>query len=262
MTKQKTIVHLIGNTTTPSKYPIASEYIKPMGQINITSHGLGSGIYGLSIFKYKSITHNLPAYLSDHKFVKVKIMNPFILSSNERCDKLINWSTQLNDTLEKYKEKFLSGKLSLHLISSIYTTHFNKISSKKITKKKFRNGLRKFFLDYVESKDFVGMPINYILKELKHDGIYAEGTACDSMNKGNIKFMWYSNKNKKKILTNVIKIRNGTNIKKIRIPNYMLVNGMLIKHPPRFTPEYEKWKKSHGIQSYRVRRIQSRKNKK
>ena len=61
MTKQKTILHLIGNTTTPSKYPIASEYIKPMGKINITSHGLGSGIYGLSIFKYIGFFNNFLA---------------------------------------------------------------------------------------------------------------------------------------------------------------------------------------------------------
>ena len=249
MTKQKTIVHLIGNTTKPNTYPIASEYIRPGGQINITSHGLGSGVYGLTKSKYKQIVDNLPRYLSKRHSVFVKIKNPFIVNSHEYCDKLINWSMQLNGTLEKYKDKFLSKKLSLHLISNIFSTNFNSFSKHKLTKKKCRRALRKFFLDYVKRDEFLCMPINYILRELKFDGIYAEGSACDSMSKGNIKFVWYPNKNTKKIVTNIFNVRNGTRVNRIIIPNFMYVKGVVLKHPDRFkNPDaFRDWKLKHGI---------------
>lgn len=259
MPKRKIILHLIGNNTVPSKYPTASEYIKPLGQINITSHGLGSGVYGLSTFKYDSIKDNLPTYLSKRRRYQITIKNPFIINSNELCDKLIHWSTQLNNTLEKYKTKFISGKLGLRLLASIYTEQFNMFSTKKLTQKKFIKALKKFLRDYTNRTDFVCMPINYIFRELRYDGIYAEKSACDSMNKGNIKFMWYPTARTKKILTNVIKIRTGTNVKKIVLPNYMLVKGVLLKHPPKFTPEYEQWKKDHGIVPFRAKKRISKK---
>ena len=95
----KKILHLIGNTTSPNNYPISAEYIKPLGKINITSHGIGSGIYGLSRSKYNSYFDNLPEYLKDGTYVEVIINNPFILKNSEDCDKLIAWSTELNNNL-------------------------------------------------------------------------------------------------------------------------------------------------------------------
>ena len=251
--KSKKIYHLIGNTTTDAA---ATEYIKPGGKINITSHGLGSGIYGLSIPYYERNKRRLPRYLSEGKKLVVKINRPYILTSSEHCNSLIRWSTAINDTLQKFKKKFLSGlkkergvkpreKLSLKLISSLCATQFNKFSERKLTAKKCRTALRKFLKDYSSRKDYVCMPINYILGELRYDGIYAGGTSCDSMSKGNIKFMCPYEK-AKTVLVNKIKVRSGVENTPITL-DFQKIKGKFLRHPPMFTPEFFDWKMKHGM---------------
>lgn len=331
--KSKTIYHLIGNNRDAG----ATEYIKPGGKINITSHGLGSGIYGLSIPSYKRKKQYLPFYLSEGKKLVVKIDRPYILTSNEHCNSLIRWSTAINDTLQKFKKKFLSGLkkereergvkprekltsarprssrrprgrrqrrgqlhgrkpnprtsqitqqptrphaksrlhperragrkardedddeddktyLSLKLISSLCATQFNKFSERKLTAKKCRTALRKFLKDYSSRKDYVCMPINYILGELRYDGIYAGGTSCDSMSKGNIKFMCPYEK-AKTVLINKIKVRTtGVKNKVIILRDFINVKGKFLRGPPRFTPEHTAWLQKHGIAIYTPRR--------
>lgn len=273
--KSKKILHLIGNTTTDAA---ASEYIKPGGKINITSHGLGSGIYGLSIPYYERNKRRLPRYLSEGKKLVVKIDRPYILTSNEHCNSLIRWSTAINDTLQKFKKKFLSGLkkereekaeekaeeeaeeeadktyLSLKLISSLCATQFNKFSERKLTAKKCRTALRKFLTDYSSRKDYVCMPINYILGELRYDGIYAGGTSCDSMSKGNIKFMCPYEK-AKTVLVNKIKVRTtGVKNTVIILRDFINIKGKFLRSPPRFTPEHTAWLQKHGIAIYTPRR--------
>ena len=259
--KSKTIYHLIGNNRDAG----ATEYITPGGKINITSHGLGSGIYGLSIPSYKRKKQYLPRYLSEGKKLVVKIDRPYILTSNEHCNSLIRWSTAINDTLQKFKKKFLSGlkkergvhpreKLSLKLISSLCATQFNKFSERKLTAKKCRTALRKFLKDYSTRKDYVCMPINYILGELRYDGIYAGGTSCDSMSKGNIKFMCPYEK-AKTVLVNKIKVRTtGVKNTLITLRDFINVKGKFLRGPPRFTPEHTAWLQKHGIAIYTPRR--------
>jgi len=248
----KKILHLIGKNKIPNNYPISAEYIKPMGKINITSHGIGSGIYGLSRSKYNSYFDNLPEYLKDGTYVEVIINNPFILKNSEDCDKLIAWSTSLNDNLEKYKKKILSGKITLKLFAGVFVYYFNKFFTIKLSHIQFINALTSFFHDYITRSKYVSMPINYIFKELGIDGIYAEDTICDSMSKGNIKFIPYIEESKK-ALTNIIKVRNGVHVDKIRIPGFLYVRGFLLKHPPIFTKEYNQWKIDHGIVSYKAK---------
>jgi len=248
--KSKTIYHLIGNTTTDAA---ATEYIKPGGKINITSHGLGSGIYGLSIPYYERNKRRLPRYLSEGKKLVVKINRPYILTSSEHCNSLIRWSTAINDTLQKFKKKFLSGRISLKLVSSLCATQFNKFSERKLTPKKCRTALRKFLRDYSTRKDYVCMPINYILDELRYDGIYAGGTSCDSMSKGNIKFMCPYEK-AKTVLVNKIKVRSGVENTLITLRDFTKIKGQFLRGPPRHTPEYRAWLQEHGIAIYTPRR--------
>jgi hypothetical protein len=255
--KMKTIFHLIGNDTANAA---ASEYIKPGGKINITSHGLGSGIYGFSVPYYENKKEKLPPYFSNGKKLVVKINKPYVVTSDIHCGKLIKWSTAINDVLQKFKDKFLSGRISFKLISNICATQFNLFSKRKITAKKIRTAFRKFFKDYSTRRDYVCMPINYLLKEMRYDGIYVGGTSCDSMSKGNVKFMCPYEK-AKTIPVNKIKVRIGTKYTIITVPNFMYVKDKFLRHPPKLTPEYEAWKKKYGILSY-VPRKKSRKVKK
>ena len=89
------------------------------------------------------------------------------------------------------------------------------------------------------------MPINYILGELRYDGIYAGGTSCDSMSKGNIKFMCPYEK-AKTVLVNKIKVRSGVENTPITL-DFQKIKGKFIRHPPMFTPEYREWQIKHGM---------------
>ena len=89
------------------------------------------------------------------------------------------------------------------------------------------------------------MPINYILDELRYDGIYAGGTSCDSMSKGNIKFMCPYEK-AKTVLVNKIKVRSGVENTPITL-DFQEIKGKFIRHPPMFTPEFYDWKMKHGM---------------
>ena len=199
-----------------------------MGKINITSHGIGSGIYGLSRSKYNAYFENLPEYLKHGTFVEISINNPFILENSTDCDKLIAWSTSLNDNLEKYKKKILSGKITLKLFAGVFVYYFNKFFTLKLSHIQFINALTSFLHDYITRSKYVSMPINYIFKELGIDGIYAENTFCDSMSKGNIKFIPYVEESTKS-LTNIIKVRNGVHVNKLRIPGFIYVGRIFIK---------------------------------
>ena len=255
----KKILHLIGNTTIDAA---ASEYIKPGGKINITSHGLGSGIYGFSVPWYENNKQSLPDYFSEGKKLVVKINRPYILTSDEHCNSLIRWSTAINDTLQKFKKKFKTKRLSYKLISSLCATQFNKFSERKLTAKKCRTALKKFFKDYWSRKDYVCMPINYILDELRYDGIYATDTSCDSMSKGNIKFMCPYEK-AKTVLVNKIKVRSGVKNTPITL-DFQKIKGKFLRHPPMFTPDFYDWKMKHGMwvpSRYRKGRKASRKRK-
>jgi hypothetical protein len=97
------------------------------------------------------------------------------------------------------------------------------------------------------------MPINYILDELRYDGIYAGGTSCDSMSKGNIKFMCPYEK-AKTVLVNKIKVRSGVENTLITLRDFTKIKGQFLRGPPRHTPEYRAWLQEHGIAIYTPRR--------
>ena len=90
------------------------------------------------------------------------------------------------------------------------------------------------------------MPINYILGELRYDGIYAAGTSCDSMSKGNVKFMCPYEK-AKTVLVNKIKVRSGGVENTPITLDFQKIKGKFLRHPPMFTPEYYDWKMKHGM---------------
>ena len=249
----KYIIHLIGKDSKPGNYPKSSEYIKPLGKINITSHGLGSGIYGLSSKSLKSQFKNLPPYLKSGTQIKLYISNPLILHTPESCDKLISWSTSLNNYLH-YRKNVLSQNNNLERanllkhIAVMFVKPFNNISHIKITKKKFINSIKQFFQEYVSRKNYVHMPINYILQSLQYNGIYSENTFCDTMTKGNVKFIPYPDKVNNTI-TDTVKIRSGTSVKVLKIPNFIKIKNTLLKHPSK-TKEFKKyiqWKIKRNI---------------
>lgn len=165
----------------------ASEYIVPGGDVFITNHGIGSGIYGLT---KKSNTKD------EYTFT---LENPFILSNNNYCDDYIRASLYLNERMNNFTVN------SIKYTASEFVKIFPQFDEDFVFKK-----LKEFKADYKNRKDMVMMPINYILMGYNYDGIYSRNTIMDNYNKGNIKFTNYPTK--KNILPiKYFKKRNGVN---------------------------------------------------
>jgi len=165
----------------------ASEYIVPNGNINITSHGIGSGIYGITRLDKKN------------KQYMFCLENPYILQDNNDCDNYIRASTELNEKLNS-KEN-----ISLKIIVKEFCDIMTDFDEEYVYKK-----LKEFKGEYKSRKDMVMMPINYILMGYNYDGVYSRDTILDSYSKGNIKFTNYPSK--KNILpVKYFKKRSGVN---------------------------------------------------
>ena len=52
----------------------------------------------------------------------------------------------------------------------------------------FQTQIENFLQDYTNNESYVEMPINYILRGLSYDCIYASGNVCDHFSKGSVKF--------------------------------------------------------------------------
>jgi hypothetical protein len=151
---------------------------------DITSHRIGSGIYGLAT------KQNPGPYI-------FKLINPLVLESTDDCNNYMEVSKILN---EFFKMKKVSKQISK-------ISNFLNLDD---TRKKIYTCMKKFHHDFQNRKDMVMMPINYLLLELNYDGIYSKNSIFDSFSKGNILFTGYPTR--KNILpVNYIKRRSGVN---------------------------------------------------
>jgi len=174
-----------------------SEYIYPKtGKISITSHGLGSGIYGLSEQKMFSEDSEIP--IENSKIYMYTVNNPIILDS-ETCTIYQEASTELNEELEKIRKNNIQNnilnKKEIEKIVRKFVKAFNMIA--KLDEKKVSKSVVKFMDDYYQRKHYVQMPINYILQNHGYDGVVAvPDTICDSWAKGSVKFLEYGQEHK------------------------------------------------------------------
>lgn len=164
----------------------ASEYIIPGGNIFITSHGIGTGIYGIT---KKSNSKN------EYTFI---LENPYILNNNEECDNYMRASLLLNEMMNNNENKI--SNIAFEFIKLLPDFEENYVVTK----------LKEFRGDYKNRKDMVMMPINYILIGCNFDGVYSRETVLDTFSRGNIKFTNYPTK-KNKLPIKYLKKRNGVN---------------------------------------------------
>lgn len=162
----------------------AAEYIVPNGNITITSHGLGSGIYGLS---QDYIDKNPPNITLSNRYTFI-VENPYIISTEEQADNYIESSMNIMRCLESTikREKVLDIYTIDHIVKN-FVCNMPAFSIETVT-----SALLEFCNDYYFRKDAVEMPINYILKKVGYDGVVSEeGTSTHSWSKGNVKFIDY-----------------------------------------------------------------------
>lgn len=187
----------------------ASEYIVPkIGTMDITSHGMGSGIYCLS---QKYVDQNPPSKNENSNEYTFIIEQPFVILSDEECDNYIRASKQLMSELEIMRKNSIARVTQVTQVTQYATPTIddfvplakNFIDNISRESKEFQgtsgwnkstvsNSLFKFWADYHTRDDMVEMPINYILKGEGFDGVAsAYGLSCHSWSKGNVKFVHY-----------------------------------------------------------------------
>lgn len=168
----------------------ASEFIVPkLGKIDITSHGMGSGIYGLS---NSYISRNTPDMEEGSSRYTFKLELPYVIVNQEECDRYSSTSMKLSRNMEKLRKKMIEEPNSIFTIDNMIpiAKEFIKDIQQEFDLDTTATALLDFFNDYYNRNDFVEMPINYILKADGNDGVLSEvRTSCHSWGKGDVKFL-------------------------------------------------------------------------
>jgi hypothetical protein len=171
-------------------------------QSQMTSHGLGSGIYGF-------INHSNAESTLYHSYTfktVIQMINPYIIETKEHLSCFSFFSTILNNVVFKIKNKSLKPSEVLEIFeengfycSDSSISSFNEIDVpvvlfSSIGKFKLLDAIQRFITDYIllesiTENNFIVMPINYLLHGL-YDGIY--NLANDTANGGSVYFD-YSN---------------------------------------------------------------------
>ena len=190
-----------------------SECILAKGKIYITSHGLGSGIYG--VYNQKNLEKG------NGSIYVFTIDNPYIIDTREKQRNYEKASTNLMEDLNENKE---DSNIKYYFEDMIEKFLIN-FKDENFSYNDIHIALKRFWKDYNNSdKYYVHMPINYILEHKGYDGVY--GDKIDSFQKGNVKFVKYPSYKKGDILpVNTTIARVSTDIKIINFTGYVQIKG-------------------------------------
>lgn len=197
----------------PLEKPYGAEYVKPRGEIDITSHAIGSGIYGFHPdSKDPFISYNVVASI-------VTIDNPLIIQDKGHGECFKTFSKELAKlTKDIYDKNKING--SKNVMSEIMEVGENKekrnILFVKLKWLLIRAGHRppeisvidqaiiSFLKLYTEQSDYVEQVSTILFSNLGFGGIYGSPeTGLSSMSTGNIKFIAHDDKGYKR------RIRDG-----------------------------------------------------
>jgi len=168
----------------------ASEYVvKGSGKIDITSHGLGSGIYTVGPDKKSEI----PSY----KF-KVGLPKPLVLQNPKHGEQFISLSKRLQEAAGKMQQSGLSPedfyKKNPSTTQSLAGQLQNVLSpvGRKLTHEEaeahIKNTLTHFDTRYsaANEKTLVRQPINKLMKELGYESLATGKAGLDGFQNGNV----------------------------------------------------------------------------
>jgi hypothetical protein len=168
----------------------ASEFIIPrFGRINITSHQMGSGIYGLSEVFIKKSPPDRNGGSEEYIF---NWGLPYLINNQKELDRYISASTTLAEELDFLRKKSINNN-DMNISNKIFTSmaeKFIQIIEQNFDQKKVENAISTFWYDYWNRDKYVEMPINYILRANGMDGVLSDPkTVCQSWSKGNVMFL-------------------------------------------------------------------------
>lgn len=169
----------------------ASEYIVPKeGDINITSHQMGSGIYGISEVQEQKQNHTKKDGVDKYVF---KMDLPFVIDNQKQCDEYVKASTHLSDNLQQLAIKSRKNQSIIttkETFLPIADQFIKEINIKEFNRDTVSTAISSFWYDYWHRDKYVEMPINYILKSEGNDGVMSHpSTECHRWNRGDVKFL-------------------------------------------------------------------------
>jgi len=211
-------------TMSPNRGGHGAEYIKPKdGKIDITSHGLGSGIYCLTKESMDIVLESRTRQgIPNDEVYEITMNHPFHIRTPEEGGLLVTFSTTINTLLNDYlkQKKNLTAewnKVSREdriKLSMFLSFAFKQSGVSDAEKLEAQKGLLKSFaIEYKSRTDFVKMPITLFLEKLGFDGVYCHhSSGFDTFTKGSVCFVPYVTGRHENVLVNAYKINNGPNL--------------------------------------------------
>lgn len=181
-----------------------SEYVVPQkGKINITSHGLGSGIYGLHGMTKAKVAAQEQQYKSVGVVIGMK--NPLVLQNRKHAEEFTEMSKELQRLAEDIrktaggKEENIEGAIKAALAEknervSRFMTNLRKVLARVEApfpdERILIDALITFFEDYFKSKDYAAQPVNHLMTLLRFDGVLAlEESGYSTFGRGSVAYI-------------------------------------------------------------------------
>lgn len=210
---QRSSVKII-NYHPPTMEPYGAEYVKPGGEIDITSHAIGSGVYG---FHPDSEEPSIP-YVIDKSYVTID--NPLIIQNKGHGECFKTFSKELAQLTKGIYLQTLEPMNTMKKVPEfLESNEFKKKREILFVKLKWllsRAGHRppeisvidqaiiSFLKLYTEQSDYVEQVSTILFSNLGFGGIYGNPeTGLSSMSTGNIKFIAHDDEGYKR------RIRDG-----------------------------------------------------
>ena len=189
--------------------PYGAEYISNTdGKIDITSHGLGSGIYGFAVPEHAAEMIKERKGIKDYQ---VKIKNPFMIQDSEHGQRLTSMSKALQVlATDVLRDAQTNGKSRGEVIKALQdgscleknSGNINSVASS--ANKVFAEAGHNINMTSGEMREFIyyfifyhqlypgrpiEAPITRLMWKYGFDGIYATDSQYDSVTRGNVKFV-------------------------------------------------------------------------
>jgi hypothetical protein len=178
--------------------PNAAEYVKPGGPIDITSHALGSGTYGVAVPTPEIL--DAAAKHGPYRRVAVQITDPLIVQNGLHGQELQSLNKRINEIAQGLEDAKTYGQGDIDAavkgkaedLQRLLQRVFGRAGLQVPELEKVKQALTTFFQRYqAATAKFVDQPATIFLAELcRLGGIYGdEMSGLNSYQKGSVKFI-------------------------------------------------------------------------
>lgn len=175
----------------------AAEYVVPRGNVTITNHGLGSGIYGVL-----PTPRVLDVVYADAVYDEITLNNPLFLQDNAHGQLFTRLSKRLQELATAmiadlggfYPSRTQVWRLmeehidltreTIQLIDKV----FSRVGRQVLASPLLSTALTEFFQEYQTASNHARQPINFLMTRLGYDGVYADNDSDNAFNRGLVRY--------------------------------------------------------------------------